>query len=157
MGQRIKHRRDTAANWAAQNPVLSDGELGYDKTNKLLKMGDGATPWAGLGAMRQVKEGVKAEKTYAASTVGVTAHGLGREPDFVHAYMECIVANNGFAVGDKVALTLPNIVNYNFDATNIRIACSAAAATTMIPKAGGATTSQNPAQFKIVVRSFIFE
>jgi hypothetical protein len=157
MGQRIKHRRDTAANWAAQNPVLQDGELGYDKTNKLLKMGDGATPWAGLGAMRQVKEGVKAEANYAANALYAFAHGLGRVPDFVHAYMECITANNGFAVGDKVAMTLPNVVNYNWDATNIRIACSSTANTTMIPKTGGATSAQSPTYFKIVVRSFIFE
>jgi len=49
MADIIKIKRDTAANWAANNPVLSDGEFGYDKTNKMLKIGDGATAWSGLG------------------------------------------------------------------------------------------------------------
>lgn len=49
MGQRIKIRRDTAANWATANPILADGEQGYDKTAKKHKTGDGVTAWATLG------------------------------------------------------------------------------------------------------------
>ena len=45
---RIKPRRDTAANWSSENPVLDDGELGYDTTNKKFKMGNGATAWNSL-------------------------------------------------------------------------------------------------------------
>lgn len=41
-------RRDTAANWSSKNPVLLLGEPGYDTTNKLMKIGDGATDWNGL-------------------------------------------------------------------------------------------------------------
>jgi Major tropism determinant N-terminal domain len=48
MGQRIKQRRDTAANWNTTNPVLADGELGYDKTSKQYKTGDGTTAWNSL-------------------------------------------------------------------------------------------------------------
>ena len=48
MGQRIKQRRDTAANWTSINPVLADGELGFDKTNKALKIGDGVSTWTAL-------------------------------------------------------------------------------------------------------------
>jgi Major tropism determinant N-terminal domain len=48
MGQRIKQRRDTAANWNTTNPVLADGELGYDKTSKQYKTGDGTTAWTSL-------------------------------------------------------------------------------------------------------------
>lgn len=44
----VKTRRDTAANWTAANPVLPDGQLGYDKTNGELRMGDGVTPWNAL-------------------------------------------------------------------------------------------------------------
>ena len=45
MGQRIKMRRDTAANWNTSNPTLADGERGYDKTSKRYKTGDGVTLW----------------------------------------------------------------------------------------------------------------
>ena len=48
MGQRIKMRRDTSANWATSNPVLLDGELGFDKTLKQYKTGDGLTAWTSL-------------------------------------------------------------------------------------------------------------
>lgn len=48
MGQRIKVRRDSSANWATSNPILADGEQGYDKTLKQYKTGDGITNWATL-------------------------------------------------------------------------------------------------------------
>ena len=45
----MKQRRDTKANWAAQNPVLLAGELGLvsDDPN-LYKVGDGTTAWNAL-------------------------------------------------------------------------------------------------------------
>lgn len=45
----MKQRRDTAANWAANNPVLLEGELGLvlDHPNSY-KVGDGSTPWNNL-------------------------------------------------------------------------------------------------------------
>lgn len=38
-------RRDTANNWANANPVLSEGEIGFNTTNGKHKIGDGETPW----------------------------------------------------------------------------------------------------------------
>lgn len=48
MSTLIKLRRDTAANWAAADPVLALGEPGYDTTNNELRIGDGTTAWSGL-------------------------------------------------------------------------------------------------------------
>lgn len=45
---RFKLRRDTAANWTAVNPVLLEGEPGYERDTQRLKMGDGATAWNAL-------------------------------------------------------------------------------------------------------------
>lgn len=47
---RIVHRRGTAANWAAANPILRSTEIGYDTSSYpyRYKIGDGATPWLGL-------------------------------------------------------------------------------------------------------------
>ena len=46
---RLKQRTDTQANWAANNPVLLDGELGLVTDDKnLYKVGDGATAWNDL-------------------------------------------------------------------------------------------------------------
>ena len=40
----MRFRRDTTANWQAANPILLDGEVGYERTENgllLTKMGDG--------------------------------------------------------------------------------------------------------------------
>ena len=41
----IQLRRDTAANWTANNPILADGEPGLEKDTGKEKTGDGVTPW----------------------------------------------------------------------------------------------------------------
>jgi hypothetical protein len=48
MATRIKLRRDTAANWLAQNPILAQGETGFETDSRAMKLGDGATHWADL-------------------------------------------------------------------------------------------------------------
>ena len=54
----FKLRRDTAANWSSENPTLADGELGFDKTNTYLKIGDGSTAWNSLGQFTQSEESI---------------------------------------------------------------------------------------------------
>ena len=46
--RRIQVRRDTAANWEAQNPALHQGEIGMDLTNRRMKVGDGFNAWTDL-------------------------------------------------------------------------------------------------------------
>jgi hypothetical protein len=41
----IQLRRDSASNWAAQNPVLASSELTAETNTRKIKIGDGATPW----------------------------------------------------------------------------------------------------------------
>ena len=48
MANRIQLRRDTTANWANVNPILSDGEMGYDINTNEIRIGDGSTDWTGL-------------------------------------------------------------------------------------------------------------
>jgi hypothetical protein len=45
---RIRLRRDTAANWTAANPVLLNGEVGFETDTRKLKLGDGITAWNAL-------------------------------------------------------------------------------------------------------------
>lgn len=42
---KMQQRSDTAANWKSKNPVLAAGEIGYDTTNKITKIGDGTSRW----------------------------------------------------------------------------------------------------------------
>nr|DAK09845.1 MAG TPA: hyaluronidase [Caudoviricetes sp.] len=41
-------RNDTAENFESNNTILDNCEIGYDTTNKVLKIGDGQTPWNDL-------------------------------------------------------------------------------------------------------------
>ena len=45
---KIKFRRDTAAAWTQANPVLAQGEPGFEHDTGLLKIGDGETVWTNL-------------------------------------------------------------------------------------------------------------
>lgn len=48
MVYQIQKRRDTAANWASNNPVLAQGEEGFETDIKRIKIGDGITAWNSL-------------------------------------------------------------------------------------------------------------
>lgn len=49
MAVQIKWRRDTAANWTSSNPVLAQGEPGFETDTGNYKIGDGTTAWTSLG------------------------------------------------------------------------------------------------------------
>lgn len=44
----IELRRDTSTNWAINNPVLSNGELGISSDLKQFKIGNGSSTWSEL-------------------------------------------------------------------------------------------------------------
>jgi hypothetical protein len=48
MTRRIQLRRDIQANWEEINPILAQGELGIDLSNKNFKIGNGVGRWAEL-------------------------------------------------------------------------------------------------------------
>ena len=66
MATQIKLRRDTAANWALEDPVLAQGEPGYDTTNNILKIGDGSTIWSLLPSIYDPSTNIipSADNTY---------------------------------------------------------------------------------------------
>lgn len=53
-------RRDTAANWTSANPVLADGEVGFEKDTRSFKVGNGSSAWASLGYYREIHVGTTA-------------------------------------------------------------------------------------------------
>jgi len=48
MAFRVQLRRDTSAKWYLNNPILLDGEMGYETDTTFVKIGDGTTPWRSL-------------------------------------------------------------------------------------------------------------
>ena len=48
MADRIQQRRDTAARWTQYNPILLEGEVGYELDTDQYKVGDGEHAWNNL-------------------------------------------------------------------------------------------------------------
>lgn len=48
MASIIQIRRDTASNWTETDPVLAQGEIGYEIDTAKIKIGDGEKPWTEL-------------------------------------------------------------------------------------------------------------
>lgn len=62
----VRIRRDTATAWSAANPILQVGQIGYDSTNRNLKVGDGTTAWNTLlavAAAASITDGSKGDIT----------------------------------------------------------------------------------------------
>lgn len=76
---KIQLRRDTATNWSTNDPVLAEGEPGYETDTGKLKFGDGVTQWS---LLPYFDEG---DKNFiftqgVASTVWNVVHNLGKRP-----------------------------------------------------------------------------
>lgn len=56
--KRIQLRRDTAASWASENPVLLEGEIGLelDSTRNRMKIGNGTDAWNDLPYFLDARE-----------------------------------------------------------------------------------------------------
>jgi hypothetical protein len=48
MSTQIQFRRDTAANWTSNSPILAQGEVGLETDTNSYKIGDGSTTWTAL-------------------------------------------------------------------------------------------------------------
>lgn len=70
MATRMQQRRGTAAQWATANPVLADGEVGYETDTRIIKIGDGVTSWT---ALRSGYLSLRGGDTITPSGVGVVA------------------------------------------------------------------------------------
>ncbi len=48
MANRIQIRRDTSERWTEVNPLLMEGEMGWETDTRKAKMGDGINNWNDL-------------------------------------------------------------------------------------------------------------
>jgi len=124
---RMQQRRGTASQWAAENPTLGSGEIGFETDNNRFKIGDGVTDWATLQYFSN-KEDVDAAIASAISdvidlapetldTLNEIAAAINDDPDFFNT----IATNIGTKVskaGDTMTgdLTLPNDPTQNLHA-----------------------------------------
>ena len=152
MGQRVKNRRDASGTWTSTNPTLQAGELGWESDTLRFKIGNGATNWVGLPYYNSSKVGAGIlNGTIAISTTLTAVHLLGQAPDCMISYIECITANNGYAVGDRIFSNQGKGIDYSANATNVTISFNSALPQ-IVPKAGGALLTIVAANWKAVAR-----
>ena len=72
MAAKIQFRRDTSSNWSSVNPTLAAGEMGYDTTNDILKIGDGSTAWNSLTSSNTFKNSSDTVLNADTTTVGMS-------------------------------------------------------------------------------------
>ena len=94
MADKIQIRRDTAANWATQNPVLSQGELGAETDTLKIKMGNASSTWNQLdylidtgnyatsAQLQTAVNDIVASAPGALDTLNELAAALGDDPNF---------------------------------------------------------------------------
>jgi hypothetical protein len=88
----IKLRRGT--DWSS-NPVLSQGEPGFDTTNNILKIGDGTTAWSGLNPIGSGLDYLQSHPNISAAS---SSNNSGR------TYIQDILLdNNGHVIGITTA------------------------------------------------------
>jgi hypothetical protein len=91
MTQKIQLRRDTAANWTSANPILAQGEVGYEIDTSKDKVGDGVTAW-------------NLRPYTGVATAGWTQSGAGAVSRTVDSKLKDLVSVKDFgAVGDGTA------------------------------------------------------
>jgi Major tropism determinant N-terminal domain len=52
----VRMRRGTASAWTTTNPILDNGEFGYDSTNNKFKIGDGTLRWSALSYVTAIAD-----------------------------------------------------------------------------------------------------
>jgi hypothetical protein len=58
---RVTVRKGTSTQWELTNPVLLDGEIAYITNTRMLKIGDGTTPFKELPLFEGAGSGVKSQ------------------------------------------------------------------------------------------------
>ena len=94
MADIIQIRRDTAANWTAENPVLADGEIGLERGNEYWKVGDGVTAWNSLPYVGVGPQGPKGN-TGATGPEGDSAYEVAVANGFTGTEVEWLVSLGG--------------------------------------------------------------
>ncbi len=94
MADIIQIRRDTAANWTAENPVLADGEIGLERGNEYWKVGDGVTAWNSLPYVGVGPQGPQGD-TGVAGPEGDSAYEVAGANGFTGTETEWLISLGG--------------------------------------------------------------
>jgi hypothetical protein len=110
MGAIIQARRGTAAQWTATDPILADGEFGYEKDTQKLKIGNGVDLWSILPyayafinvadaseTVRGMVEAGTLAQIVALTDIGETGAMLFVRPSLLNSYRDLSELTAGLA------------------------------------------------------------
>lgn len=124
---RILLRRDYPANWISKNPILADGEPGYERTTGKFKIGDGSSRWTDLnyfttGGGGGGSDNGTTQVALAGTTIsgdravafedGLLVHASSAVPDLAFSYAG--ISLNAASIGDVVTYKKIGTVSANF-------------------------------------------
>ena len=136
-------------------PTDGQGIL-WDSTDSRWEVGD----LAAAGSGDAITAGTVLElNPLAAGATGNVAHGLGQVPDLIIAYLECLTAEHGYAVGDRVLMQDNWGATPSADATNVYYASRDNTSRFQIidrsnPGTGGVVPTY--ASWKLVIETYAF-
>ena len=120
MTYQIQLRNDTANNWADINPILAQGEPGYENDTGKIKYGTGTAPWSSLPYFNGGGTGGNATPGGPSGAIQFNANGSFSGSSFFTAdSTNSIVTTNGtieatYFIGDGSQLTnLPSGTSYS--------------------------------------------
>lgn len=111
MADRIQQRRDTKARWAEYNPILLEGELGYELDTDQYKLGDGEHAWNDL----PYRGDPCLQQTGQSTTTPMSQKAVTDELNLINSKVEAI------ASGTEVTLSLDTSCIYKNVATMVKI------------------------------------
>lgn len=135
MVYKIKLRRGTAAAWTSTNPVLLDGEPGFESDTGRYKLGDGASAWTAL--------------PYYGAHPNLAAHdAMGLATDAELAAAQASVVQRANHTGTQTSATISDFTEAVQDAvnallgagSNVTLTYNDAANTLTVAATGGGTT-----------------
>lgn len=124
MAVRIQMRRDSAANWTSNDPLLAEGEMGLELDTGRWKIGNGTSPWSVLVYSNQIYSGASVITDNSASNaLRITQIGSGNaliveDSTNVDNTPFIIDSNGNVGIG---TISLPNKLNVDgtISVTNI--------------------------------------
>ena len=108
MATRIQIRRDTAANWTSNNPIIAEGEFAAETDTLKLKMGDGTSTWNVLDYFTQGDTGATGVGVVVGGTTGqslLKASSTDYDTewaDITNLGTGCVAVDHGIAATDQV-------------------------------------------------------
>ena len=81
MKTKIQIRRDTAANWAINNPILSAGEFGLESDTQKIKVGNGSANWAARPYINVLPSDLAELSQDAVNSALTAGNGITKEYD----------------------------------------------------------------------------